>query len=92
VREYAYRIVAATRSNPRLTLGASPRAGVHLLIAAQAAAAIAGHDFATPDDVKDVADFVISHRLIVAPDAEIEGVSARDVLRDILAGVPVPRA
>jgi MoxR-like ATPase len=72
-------------------LGASPRAGIALLTATQAAAAIEGRDFATPDDVKDVADFVISHRLIVAPDAEIEGVSARDVLRDVLAGVPVPR-
>jgi MoxR-like ATPase len=91
VREYAYRIVAATRSNPRLTLGASPRAGVHLLIAAQAAAAIAGRDFATPDDVKDVADFVIPHRLIVAPDAEIEGISASAVLQEVLAAVPVPR-
>jgi MoxR-like ATPase len=91
VRDYVYRIVAATRRHPRLTLGASPRAGIALLTAAQAAAAIEGRDFATPDDVKDVADFVISHRLIVAPDAEIEGVSAREVLRDILAGIPVPR-
>jgi MoxR-like ATPase len=91
VRDYVYRIVAATRRHPRLTLGASPRAGIALLTAAQAAAAIEGRDFATPDDVKDVADFVIPHRLIVAPDAEIEGVSAREVLRDILAGIPVPR-
>jgi len=91
VRAYTYRIVAATRSHPRLTLGASPRAGVHLLVASQAVAAIAGRDFATPDDVKDVADFVIPHRLIVAPDAEIEGISAHDVLREILATIPVPR-
>jgi MoxR-like ATPase len=91
VREYTYRIVAATRAHPRLTLGASPRAGVHLLTAAQAAAAVEGRDFATPDDVKDVADMVIPHRVIVAPDAEIEGISARDVLRDVLASVPVPR-
>jgi MoxR-like ATPase len=92
VREYAYRIVAATRSHPRLTLGASPRAGIQLLIAAQAAAAIAGRDFATPDDVKEVAEFVIPHRLIVAPDAEIEGVTAPAILRDILATIPVPRS
>jgi MoxR-like ATPase len=91
LREYTYRVVAATRSQPRITLGASPRAGIQLLTAAQAAAAIAGRDFATPDDVKDVADFVIPHRLIVAPDVEIEGVSAHDVLRDVLATVPVPR-
>jgi MoxR-like ATPase len=92
VRDYTYRIVAATRSNPRLTLGASPRAGIQLLAAAQAAAAIAARDFVTPDDVKDVAELVVPHRLIVAPDAEIEGISARDVLREVLAAVPVPRA
>ncbi|MGA8574365.1 MAG: MoxR family ATPase [Candidatus Cybelea sp.] len=91
LREYAYRIVAATRSHPRLSLGASPRAGIQLLVASQAAAAIAGRDFATPDDVKDVADFVIPHRLIVAPDAEIEGISAQAILRDLLAAIPVPR-
>ncbi len=91
VREYAYRIVATTRTHPRLTLGASPRAAIQLLTASQASAAVGGRDFATPDDVKDVADFVIPHRLIVAPDAEIEGVSARDVLREVLAAVPVPR-
>jgi len=92
VRDYTYRIVAATRANPRLTLGASPRAGIGLLAASQAAAAIAGRDFVTPDDVKGVADLVIPHRLIVAPDAEIEGISARDVVREILALLPVPRA
>jgi MoxR-like ATPase len=91
VREYTYRIVAATRSHPRLTLGASPRAGVQLLTASQAVAAISGRDFATPDDVKDIADLVIPHRLIVAPDAEIEGVTAHDVLREVLATIPVPR-
>jgi MoxR-like ATPase len=91
VREYAYRIVAATRSHPRLTLGASPRAGVQLQLASQAAAAIAGRDFVTPDDIKDVADLVIPHRLIVAPDAEIEGVTARDILREVLSSIPVPR-
>jgi MoxR-like ATPase len=91
VRTYTYRIVAATRTHPRLTLGASPRAGIALLLAAQAAAAIDGRDFATPDDLKDVAVFVLPHRLIVAPDAEIEGVSGVDVLREILTSVPVPR-
>ena len=91
VREYTYRIVAATRSHPRVTLGASPRAGVHLLTAAQANAAIEGRDFATPDDVKGVAAFVIPHRLIVAPDAEIEGVSANDIVQEVLTAIPVPR-
>jgi MoxR-like ATPase len=91
LREYTYRIVAATRAHPRLTLGASPRAGIALLIAAQAAAGVAGREFATPDDVKEVASMVIPHRLIVAPDAEIEGISASNVLDEVLASVPVPR-
>jgi len=91
VCEYVYRIVEATRSHPRLTLGASPRAGVALLLASQAAAAIAGRAFATPDDVKDVGISVLAHRLIVAPDAEIEGIGAADVLREVLGTVPVPR-
>jgi MoxR-like ATPase len=91
VREYTYRIAAATRTHPRLTLGASPRAGIALLLASQAAAAIDGRTFATPDDVKQTAPLVVPHRLIVAPDAEIEGVTGSDVLREILATVPVPR-
>ncbi len=91
VRRYVYAIVAQTRSDPRLTLGASPRAGIALLLASQAAAAIADREFVTPDDVKDVAEFVIAHRTIVAPDAEIEGISGLDVLRSILGSVPVPR-
>ncbi|MBV9263720.1 MAG: MoxR family ATPase, partial [Candidatus Eremiobacteraeota bacterium] len=91
VRDYVYRIVAATRSHSRLTLGASPRAGVQLLAASQAAAAVADRDFVTPDDLKDLAGLVIPHRLIVAPDAEIEGISAREVLRDVLSSVAVPR-
>ena len=91
VRDYVYRIVAATRTHPRLTLGASPRAGIALLLASQASGAIGGREFATPDDVKDVAPLILPHRLIVAPDAEIEGVTAQDALKDILAAVPVPR-
>ena len=91
VRDYTYRIVAGTRNHPRLTLGGSPRAGIALLLASQAAAAMDGRAFATPDDVKDVVFAVMPHRLIVAPDAEIEGITASDVLREILATVPVPR-
>ena len=91
VRTYVYRIVDATRKQPRLTLGASPRASINLLLASQVAAAIAGRAFATPDDVKDVAPIVLPHRVLVAPETEIEGVRASDVIRDVLANVPVPR-
>jgi len=91
VQRYIYEIVAATRRHRRLTLGASPRAALSLLRCAQAAAAIDGRDFATPDDVKGTADLVIPHRLIVTPEAEIEGVSAHDVLLEVLETVAVPR-
>lgn len=91
VRTYVYRLVEATRSSPSLSLGASPRAAVCALLAAQAAAAIAGRTFATPDDVKEIAPFVFPHRLIVRPEAEIEGVRTRDVVANLLASVPVPR-
>jgi MoxR-like ATPase len=91
VQRYILDVIAATRAHRRLTLGASPRAGVSVLIAAQAAAAIDGRDYATPDDVKLVAVLVLTHRLIVQPQAEIDGLRATDVLDEILNAVPVPR-
>jgi len=87
---YVYAIVARTRASNDLTLGASPRAALALLAAAQAAAAIEGREFVTPDDVKSVAALVLPHRLIVRPEAEIEGVSAERVLARILDTVDVP--
>ncbi len=91
VRTYIYGIVQATRTNARISLGASPRAGVAVLLAAQAAAAVDGRDFTTPDDVKDVVPLVLPHRLIVRPEAEIEGARAREIVAELLAAVPVPR-
>jgi MoxR-like ATPase len=88
---YIYEIVARTRASNDLALGASPRAGLALLGAAQAAAAIEGRDFATPDDVKSVAPIVLPHRTIVRPEAEIEGVTADKVIERILAAVDVPK-
>jgi MoxR-like ATPase len=91
VQRYVLDIVTATRSHRQLALGASPRAGVSLLLAAQAAAAMEERDYATPDDVKAIAPFVLPHRLIVQPHAEIDGVRAADVLTEVLQSVPVPR-
>jgi MoxR-like ATPase len=88
---YIYEIVARTRASNDLALGASPRAGLALMGATQAAAAIEGRDFATPDDVKGVAEFVLAHRVIVRPEAEIEGVTAERVLERILGSVEVPK-
>jgi MoxR-like ATPase len=88
---YVQAIVARTRASSELALGASPRAAIALLVAAQASAAIGGSAFATPDDVKDVAPLVLSHRLIVRPEAELDGVTAESVVDRVLASVEVPR-
>jgi MoxR-like ATPase len=89
---YIYAIVAKTRSAGDLALGASPRAALALLVATQAAAAIEGREFATPDDVKSVAPLVLPHRLIVRPEAEVEGITAERVIERILASIEVPKA
>jgi MoxR-like ATPase len=91
VQRYIFEIVSATRKHRRLVLGASPRAGVALLTAAQAAAAIDARAFVTPDDVKRIAPLVLPHRLIVQPQAEIDGVRGRDVVDEVLQSVAVPR-
>ncbi len=91
LQRYVYDIVAGTRSAGELSLGASPRAALHLLVATQASAAIDGRDFATPDDVKSVAPLVVTHRLIVRPEAEVEGVTAATVVSRVLDSVAVPK-
>ena len=91
LQRYVYDIAAFTRSSSEVTLGASPRAAISLLIAAQAAAGINDATFATPDDVKDAARFVLPHRLLVRPEAEVEGVTADEVIRRALDSVPVPK-
>ena len=91
VREYIAGIVRATREDPSLTLGGSPRASVALFRTARAAALLAGRDFATPDDVKQFALPVLRHRVMVAPEAEVEGRSSDDVLDALLTRVVAPK-
>jgi MoxR-like ATPase len=91
VREYVADIVRATREDTGFTLGGSPRAMVALFRAAQGAALLAGRDFVTPDDVKDYAPPVLRHRVIVAPELEVEGRSADDVLQGVLTRVTAPK-
>jgi MoxR-like ATPase len=91
LQQYVYEIIKRTRDAGDVSLGASPRAGIQLLIAAQAAAAIDGRDFATPDDVKATAQLVLNHRLLVRPEAEVEGLTASDVIKRVLDAVPVPK-
>lgn len=91
VLAYVNDIGQATRQSPHLQLGASPRALIALLHAARAAAALAGRDFVTPDDVKDMCLPVLRHRVVLQPEAEVTGVTADDALRAALQAVPVPR-
>jgi MoxR-like ATPase len=88
---YIYDVIAATRVSPDVALGASPRASLALVIAAQSAAYLDGRAFATPDDVKDVATIVLAHRIIVRPEAELDGTTAEDVVARVLASVATPK-
>jgi MoxR-like ATPase len=90
VREYIAAIVRATRDDPGLTLGGSPRASVALFRASRAAALLAGRDFVTPDDVKDYAPAVLRHRIVVAPELEVEGRTTDEVLAGVLGRVKAP--
>jgi MoxR-like ATPase len=91
VRGYITQIVRATRSIPEITLGASPRAGVMLLLAAKARAVIAGRPYVTPDDVKALAAPVLRHRILLLPEAEVEGKTADDCIKQLLLKIEVPR-
>ncbi len=89
--EYMTALVRATRNAPALTMGASPRASVALLKVAQAAALVDGREYVTPDDVKRLAPAVLRHRVVVAPELELEGVSADDALATLIQRVEAPR-
>jgi len=90
---YAYILALArrTREWPTLLLGASPRAALSLMRVAQAAAAFDGRDYLVPDDVKRAVPPVLRHRVLLKPEAELEGFDADRALADLLAAVPVPR-
>jgi len=88
--DYVVALTSATRRDPRVALGASPRAGLALLRASKARALIDGRPYATPDDVRSLARNVLSHRLILTPDARGRSATVEDVVADALESVPVP--
>jgi len=88
---YIGQVAAASRRSPDLVLGASPRASIHVLLAAKTYAALRGRDYVTPDDVKFIIPPVYRHRLLLKPEAEIEGLDADAVIRRLLGQVQVPR-
>lgn len=88
---YVVDLVRASRTHESIMVGAGPRATQSLLLASRALAVISGRDFVTPDDIKDMAQPVLEHRLILRPEFEIEGLSVKEVIQKILQEVPVPR-
>jgi MoxR-like ATPase len=88
---YIAAIVRRTRELPSVALGASPRAGVHLLAASKASARLSGRDFVTPDDVAWMARPVLRHRLLLRPEAELERYLPDEAIGAAIASVPVPR-
>ena len=88
---YIVDIVRQTRQHPSILVGAGPRATQALILASRTYAAINGRDFITPDDIKTMAPAVLEHRLILRPEFEIEGLTVKEVIEEILKGIAVPR-
>jgi MoxR-like ATPase len=91
VVEYLVAIGRATRTMPEVQYGASVRGALGLLHASKAMAAFAGRDYVTPDDVKSIAAPVLRHRIVLKPEAELDGLRPDDVVQRVLSSVPVPR-
>ena len=89
--KYIAQLVDATRNNSSLYLGASPRASIALLQGAKALAAMRGRNFVTPEEIKYLAPSVLDHRIVLAPEREMEGVTKADVVQEIINSIEVPR-
>lgn len=89
--KYIADIIVNTRNNPFLYLGASPRASIAILRASKAFAAMNGRDFVTPEDIKQAAIPVLQHRVIVTPEREMEGISSKQIIKQIIETVEIPR-
>ena len=85
------RLTHQTRNHKSIYLGASPRASLAMMNASKAIAAMSGRDFVTPDDIREVAIPVLRHRIILAPDKEMEGVTEEEVIRQIIQSMDIPR-
>jgi MoxR-like ATPase len=90
LNRYVVALLRQTRQDERLYVGASPRAGIALLRVAKARALAAGREFVEPDDVKAIAEPVLAHRLMLAPEARSAGMSPGELVRDALEHTPVP--
>lgn len=89
--EYIAKVIVNTRENQFLYLGASPRASLALLTGSKSFAAIRGRDFVTPEDIKEASYAVLRHRIMVSPEREMEGLTADEIIRQILESIEIPR-
>ena len=89
--DYIVSIVRATRNSPAVSLGASPRAAISLMLVAKAIAAIEGRDFLIPDDVKTTAAPILRHRMLLKPEADLEGITPDQIVTEVLASTAVPQ-
>ncbi len=89
LQDYIVKLITSTRGHPDLTLGASPRASLALYKAAQALAAVRGRDHVIPDDIQQLVPAILTHRLLVSPDAELRGRTPVSILNDILEKTPL---
>jgi MoxR-like ATPase len=92
IKQYIINLVTASRIHPDVYLGSSPRGSLALFRTAQARAAMAGRDYVIPDDVKQLAEVTLAHRIIVGPSARIKDISSRTIVREIVETTPVPGA
>ena len=90
VRSYAVQVTRATREHPAVALGVSPRGTMALYRTAQARAAIHGRDFVIPDDIKTLAPYVLTHRIIISSQTRLRGLSTEEVVIEVVDQVPVP--
>ena len=90
LKRYVVDITESTREHPDIYLGASPRASLYLLKASRALAASRGRDYVVPDDIKDLAVYVLAHRIVLSPEAQMRGATEEDVLDGTLGRVPIP--
>jgi MoxR-like ATPase len=89
LQDYIVALAEATRNHPDLSLGVSPRGSLALLKTAQALAAIRGRDYAIPEDIKTLVPLTLAHRLILTPEAELRGRTARTILEEVLEKTPL---
>jgi MoxR-like ATPase len=90
LKRYIVDLCAATRGRPGVQLGASPRASLALMKMSQALALMDGQDFVTPEQVQELAEPVIAHRLVMEPQARFSGVTARSIVEEVVKKTPVP--